>query len=67
MRVQATKPKVELNDGLGDWRFRTIAKVSTSKGLRVLSHFGELQAPTGERFSFTDPKSFWRQPGRTRP
>jgi hypothetical protein len=54
MCVQATKPKVELNDGLGDWRFRTIAKVSTSKGLRILSHFGELQAPTGERFSFTD-------------
>ena len=54
MSEPPNKTESELDDGLGDWRFRTIEKVSTSKGLRVLSLFGELQAPTGERFSFTD-------------
>jgi hypothetical protein len=43
-----------LGDDLGDWRIRFIAKVQTNKGLRVIDAPGELQAPTGEVFSFAD-------------
>jgi hypothetical protein len=43
-----------LNDGLGDWRFRAIHKIQRDGRLQVMSAFGQLQAPSGEAFDFTD-------------
>ena len=44
----------DLHDGLGDWRFRSIAKIPYKGGWGLLTAYGELQAPTGETFEFTD-------------
>lgn len=44
----------KLEDGLGDWRFREIHKVPYKGNWGVLTAFGELQAPNGDTFAFTD-------------
>jgi hypothetical protein len=43
-----------LDDGLFDWRIRLIQRRQLPTGLGVIDAPGELQAPTGEIFSFAD-------------
>ena len=47
-------PASVLEDGLGDWRFRWVQKIERNGRPALASAPGELQAPDGEAFSFTD-------------
>jgi hypothetical protein len=54
MNDQPSTPSAVLSDGLGDWRFRFVQNVMRSGRLVRISAPGELQAPNGDRFEFTD-------------
>ena len=54
MGDEPNDPSTVLNDGLGDWRFREIHKIQRGDRIQVLTAFGQLQAPSGETFDFTD-------------
>src|SRR5215212_6040366 len=47
-------PSAVINDGLGDWRFRTVHKIERGDRLQVMASLGQLQAPSGETFDFAD-------------
>jgi hypothetical protein len=54
MGAGPSDPSRVLNDGLGDWRFRAIHKIQRDDRVQVMSAFGQLQAPSGNTFDFTD-------------
>ncbi len=54
MSENSERDAVELGDGMGDWRFRFVQNVMRNGRLARMSVFGELQAPNGDTFTFTD-------------
>lgn len=54
MNSDSVDPANVLKDGLGDWRFRWVQKIERNGRPALASAPGELQAPDGQTFTFTD-------------
>jgi hypothetical protein len=47
-------PSSVLDDGLGDWRFRSVHKIQRAGREQFITALGQLQTPSGETFEFAD-------------